>query len=58
MGLPAGMTSAQYKAALAEVIAQGRAKIDKARQAAKEHLESSPHVVSPDSGPTVGGGGA
>ena len=58
MALPAGMTSAQYKAALAEVIAQGRAKIDKARQAAKEHLESSGHVVSPDSGPAVGGGGA
>ena len=45
--VPDGYTDAQYKATLAQVIAEGRARIDQARQAAKQHLDSIP-------GPQVG----
>ena len=40
--VPDGYTDAQYKAVLAQVIAEGRARIDQARQAAKVHLDSMP----------------
>jgi hypothetical protein len=39
--LPPGLTSAPHKAALAKVIMAGRERIDRARQAAKAHLESA-----------------
>ena len=39
--IPPGMTQLQYKEALAAVIAQGKEKLDLARQLSKNHLEST-----------------
>jgi hypothetical protein len=40
--IPAGLTNEHYKAALAEVITTGKVRIERARQAARDHLESMP----------------
>jgi hypothetical protein len=52
--IPPGMTQLQYKAALAAAIAQGREKLDLARQLSKNHLEST---TVPSVGSTESGGG-
>jgi len=52
--LPQGLTAAQYHAQIEKVILEGRKRIDKARQAAKAHLESQ---AVPKVGITESGGG-
>jgi hypothetical protein len=52
--IPPGMTQLQYKEALAAVIAQGKEKLDLARQLSKNHLESTTGLQV---GPTESGGG-
>ena len=55
--IPDGYTDAQYRAALKTVIEEGRAKIDKARQAARAHLESQTgSQVGSTEGRDTGGG--
>jgi hypothetical protein len=38
--LPPNMTSAKYKAALAQVAEHGKVRLERARESARKHLES------------------
>jgi hypothetical protein len=51
------MTHLQYKAALAKVIAEGKVKLDQARQLSRSHLESPVGLQVGDHGNGGGGGG-